>query len=51
MGRANIEDRWDLGEHKPEDIFQMAIAIEQGGYDFYSRIIEAADDPRVKTEI
>jgi rubrerythrin len=42
---------WDLGNYQNEEIFQVAVTIEQGGYDFYSRLIEATDNQRVKNEM
>ena len=42
---------WDLSEFQAEDIYRMAITIEQGGFDFYNKIIDASDNQRVKNEI
>lgn len=42
---------WDLSKFQAEDIYRMAITIEQGGFDFYNRIIDGSDDQRVKNEM
>ena len=42
---------WELSKYRVEDIYRMAITIEQGGYDFYNKIIEATDNQRVKNEM
>jgi rubrerythrin len=44
-------ERWDLSKFAIEDVFQMAVAVEQGGYDFYQKIIDQSDNPRVKNEM
>ena len=44
-------EAWDLSKFKIEDVFQMAVAVEQGGYDFYQKIIDNTDNPRVKNEM
>jgi rubrerythrin len=41
----------DLGKSSIEELFQFAAAIEQGGLDFYSRLIQASDDQRVTNEL
>jgi rubrerythrin len=51
MSIEKQEPRWNLRNHELEDIFQIAVAIEQGGYDFYSRVIDASDNPRVKNRL
>jgi rubrerythrin len=48
---AKQGSRWDLGNYQIEEIFQVAVTIEQGGYDFYSRLIEATGNQRVKNEM
>lgn len=40
-----------LGDHSVEDMYEVAVHIEQGGYDFYSQIIEGSDNPQVKNEV
>jgi rubrerythrin len=42
---------WDLSKFQAEDIYRMAITIEQGGFDFYNKIIDASDNQRVKNEM
>jgi rubrerythrin len=42
---------WDLSKYQVEDVYRMAITVEQGGYDYYNKIIEAADNPRVRNEM
>jgi rubrerythrin len=42
---------WNLAEFKLEDLLQMAVAMEQKGYDFYSAVIEKSPERRVKNEI
>jgi rubrerythrin len=44
-------ETWDLSKFAIEDVFQMAMAVEQGGYDFYQKIIDQTDNPRVKNEM
>jgi rubrerythrin len=44
-------EAWDLSKFKIEDVFQMAVTVEQGGYDFYQKIIDQTDNPRVKNEM
>ena len=44
-------EAWDLSKFAIEDVFQMAVAVEQGGYDFYQKIIDQTDNPRVKNEM
>ena len=44
-------ESWDLSKFAIEDVFQMAVAVEQGGYDFYQKIIDQTDNPRVKNEM
>jgi rubrerythrin len=42
---------WDLSKYQAEDIYRMAITVEQGGFDFYNKIIEGSDNQRVKNEL
>jgi rubrerythrin len=44
-------EAWDLSKFAIEDVFQMAVAVEQGGYDFYQKIIDQTDNQRVKNEM
>jgi rubrerythrin len=46
-----MADGWNLAEFKVEDLLQMAVIIEQKGYDFYSAVIEKSPERRVKNEI
>ena len=41
----------DLGKTSIEELFQFAATIEQGGLDFYSRLIQASDNKRVNNEL
>ncbi len=41
----------DLSKFRLEELFQFAVAIEQGGFDFYEKLIQASDNPRVKNEL
>ncbi len=41
----------DLGKTSIEELFQFAATIEQGGFDFYSRLIQASDNKRVANEL
>ena len=45
------EQVWDLSGFQVEDIVRMAIAVEQGGFDFYGRIMEGSDNKRVNNEL
>jgi rubrerythrin len=45
------EKAWDLSKYQPEDIYRMAITVEQGGFDYYNKIIESTDNKRVKNEM
>jgi rubrerythrin len=42
---------WELAAYPIEDLFEMAAIVEQGGFDFYARLIARATDPRVKNEL
>jgi rubrerythrin len=41
----------DLSAFRIEEMYQFAVAIEQGGYDFYTRLIEACESPRARNEL
>lgn len=41
----------DLSKYKIEEMFQFAVTIEEKGFDFYSKLIEASDNTRVKNEL
>lgn len=43
--------RWDLSRFQAEDLYRMAITVEQGGFDFYDKVIERTEKPRVKNEL
>jgi rubrerythrin len=43
--------RWALAGYPIEDLYEMAAIVEQGGFDFYARLIARATDPRVKSEL
>jgi len=42
---------WELAEYPIDDLFEMAAIVEQGGFDFYARLIARATDARVKNEL
>ena len=42
---------WDLSKFQVEDVFRMAVAVEQGGIDLYDRIIEASDKAQIRNEL
>ncbi len=42
---------WDLSKFKLEDVFQLAVSVEQGGYDFYQKLIDQSDSQRAKNEM
>jgi rubrerythrin len=42
---------WELAAYPIEDLFEMAAIVEQGGFDFYARLIARATDARVKSEL
>ncbi|UCF97794.1 MAG: ferritin family protein [Spirochaetaceae bacterium] len=48
---ANTVSDLGLGDHSDVDMYQIAVHIEQGGYDFYSQIIERSENPQVKNEV
>jgi rubrerythrin len=41
----------DLSKFKIEEMYQFAVTVEQGGYDFYGKLIDACDNTRVKNEL
>jgi rubrerythrin len=41
----------ELGKQSIEELFQFAATIEQGGFDFYGRLIQASDNRRVQNEL
>jgi len=41
----------DLSKFRIEEVYQFAVTIEQGGFDFYGKLIEACDNTRVKNEL
>jgi rubrerythrin len=41
----------DLSRFPIEEVYQLAVAIEQGGFDFYEKLIQASDNTRVKNEL
>jgi rubrerythrin len=48
---ANTTSELNFGDYNVEDMYRIAVHIEQGGYDFYSQIIERSENPRVKNEV
>ena len=41
----------DLSKFRIDEVYQFAVAIEQGGFDFYEKLIQASDNTRVKNEL
>jgi rubrerythrin len=41
----------NLGKYAIDDLFQMAVVIEQGGWDLYTRLMDGSDKPQVKNEL
>ena len=41
---------WNLAGASVDDVFNAAVAIEQGGFDFYERLRSGQPDPRVRKE-
>jgi rubrerythrin len=41
----------ELSKFPIEEVYQFAVAIEQGGFDFYEKLIQASDNTRVKNEL
>ena len=46
-----MENMWELAAYPIEELFEMAAIVEQGGFDFYARLIARATDTRVKNEL
>ncbi len=46
-----MENAWSLAEYTLDDLYEMAAIVEQGGFDFYARLIARVSDPRVKSEL
>ena len=42
---------WRLGQSSLEDVFEMAALVEQGGYEFYERLIASASNRGAKKEL
>jgi rubrerythrin len=42
---------WRLGQSSVEEVFEMAALVEQGGYEFYERLIAGASSRRVQAEL
>jgi rubrerythrin len=45
-----MADDWNLADVTVDDLFEAAVAIEQGGIDFYERLRIGQADSRVKKE-
>ncbi len=41
----------DLSKFPIEEAYQFAVAIEQGGFEFYEKLIQASDNTRVNNEL
>jgi rubrerythrin len=41
----------DLSKFPIEEVYRFAVDIEQGGFDFYEKLIQASDNTRVKNEL
>jgi rubrerythrin len=41
----------DLSKFPIEEAYRFAVDVEQGGYEFYERLIQASDNQRVKNEL
>jgi rubrerythrin len=46
-----MENTWELAAYALEDLFETAAIVEQGGFDFYARLIARATNARVKNEL
>ncbi len=46
-----MEHRWDFSGVPAEQLFEMAAIIEQGGFDFYARLIARTSNARVMKEL
>lgn len=42
---------WNLAESSVDDALELAVLVEQGGYDFYERLLANEADRRVKKEL
>ena len=42
---------WNLADARADDLFEAAVAIEQGGIDFYERLRSGQADPHVTKEL
>jgi rubrerythrin len=52
-GATNVEEdsTMDRAQFPIEQMYLIAVAIEQGGFDFYCRLMETCANPRVKNEL
>jgi rubrerythrin len=50
MVEGRMAGDWNLADVNAADLFQMAVAIEQGGFDFYEGLRSGQTDPRLKKE-
>jgi rubrerythrin len=41
----------DLSKFGIEEMYQFAVTVEQGGYDFYGKLIDTCENTRVKNEL
>jgi len=41
----------DLSKFPIDEVYQFAVSIEQGGFEFYEKLIQATDNTRVKNEL
>jgi rubrerythrin len=41
----------DLSKFKIEEVYQLAVNIEQGGFEFYEKLIQASPNTRVANEL
>jgi rubrerythrin len=46
-----MESGWSSSGFALEDLYEMAAIAEQGGFDFYARLIARATQPRVKNTL
>ena len=46
-----MDGGWSLGGYPVEDLFEMAATVEQGGFDFYARLIARTSNPEVMREL
>lgn len=46
-----MKKRWDFSRVAAEQLFEMAAIIEQGGFDFYARLIARTSNPSVMSEL